>query len=424
MVVGSWRVEEKSAARCSRRPALGLLFALALGCAPWSALAEGSPAGHGEFDIMESFMADKGLVDSQAYRRSLEAALLSEQRIGGVMRLDGGGIPKMSALAAMEAARKAGCRFLLDLRLEVGTEGDVKVAWEFFDTATGKKSSEGRFEKPLPGRATLASSFWSEVLVDLDAMLSAPRPTVTLEIYAPAGTLIDGAGPRRIVPASGRLAIPFDVPLVVAWTARIPGQFPQHGSIDVGSGSARLHIEPRRFSVSLGAVGLSFPEASVAYAVGDHLSLRLGLEQYFLGLHLTSPSNNSPVRFISSLPLLIPYAGVELSSFLPSNPFRIYGTAEALARLAFLPDGKVYIDPVAPVGLKLRLGWDWGLDRAIRLWMEAGANFYLWADPQGFAASAGSSGGSVTFGGTPPFPWVPAWAAELPIGAIGLRIGL
>jgi hypothetical protein len=247
---------------------------------------------------------------------------------------------------------------------------------------------------------------------------------VALEIRAPTGTLIEGAGPRLEVPASGRLVVNFDVPLTVAWTARIPGQFPLRGSLRVNPGLTRLRIDERRWSLGLGLVGLSFPEATLSYALRRDFSLRIGVEQYFLGLHLSDRNSTGSTSFWSSLPLLIPSVGAEYSPFPPTSVFHPYVSAAILARLAFLPDGHPYLDPLAAFGSKLRIGCDWGMDRGFRPWLEIGANFYPWADPRGFAAAAGLSGGVAVLGGPGFIPGSTGWALELPLASAGFRVGL
>jgi len=377
-------------------------------------------------DILLSFSADAGLGDPVPYLRSLEAAILSEPSVGGLAQYDAA---KDGAPA--DAALREGCPAFLDVRLSTLPDGRVAAAWVYLDAVSGKKTPGPGFEKPLPSRAVLASSFWTEFLVDLETRLAEPPPSIILEVLAPPGTLFDGTGPKRVVPATGRLDIRFSVPASVAWTARVPGRYPTRGFLMMEAGTTVLRIAPHDFSLAVGAVGLSFPEAFVDMAVADHISLRAGFAQYFYGLALrdtstfSSSSTPSNPGIVASFPLLSPFMGLSWSPFARNRDFRPYASAALFARVAFLSASKPYFDPVAPLGFDLSVGFDWGLGRGIRLWAEAGANLYPWADFRAFLASAGTNGdGRAIFGEGSIFAGNPGWAGELPIAAAGIRIGL
>lgn len=380
--------------------------------------------GADKLDIMLAFSAGKGFADPASYRESLEAAILSEKAVGGIIRYEG---PVDDIAKASKAARDSGCRLLVFIRLD-GSEGGLRAVWSFVDSALGTRTEDRAFEKERPGRAVLASAFWTEFLVDLETTLAGTRPEILLEIAAPPGTLFDGAGPRRRIPASGRLELAFDVPLIVAWTAVIPGQYPQSGSLEAKAGRNSLRIGPRPLSLGVGALGLSFPEIELDADIWRHVALRAGLSQYLFGfaLHnLDSNEGSAAPSFSLSLPLLSPYLGLRASLFDPSSNFRPYAAADVFARLAILSGESLYFDPVAPVGLNLGMGFDWGIQRQLRLWMEAGAYLYPWADHLAFLASAGiNGGGRAIIGGGPLFPGHPGWAGELPVFAAGIRIGL
>ncbi|HUX38018.1 MAG TPA: hypothetical protein VMV44_08945 [Rectinemataceae bacterium] len=412
-------VVTKQARRIFRAAALA---ALAMVAHPGMAETKAVPAD--KLDIMLSFSVEGGLPDPAPYRESLEAALLSESAVGGLIRYEG---PASDIDRASKAARASGCRLLLVLRLRASGAG-VKAEWSFVDSALGTRTESREFEKEAPGRAVLASSFWTELLVDLEATLALPRPAILLEVKAPPGTLFDGAGPRRVLPASGKLELVFDVPLILAWTASMPGQYPVGGSLEVKAGRTLLGIAPRMLSLGLGAVGLSFPEIEIDADIWRHLALRAGLSQYLFGLalhNLDSNAGSAAPSFSVSLPLLSPYLGVRASPFEPSADFRPYAAADLFARLALLSATRVYFDPVAPVGLNLGLGFDWGIQRHVRLWMETGAYLYPWAEPLAFLASAGiNGGGRAIIEGGPLFPGHPGWAGELPVFSAGIRIGL
>lgn len=405
--------------RSLRLLAASLALAASLGNFPLLAEStEEAPAKPQTVNVLAILSMDEGVGDIEAFRLSLEAALLSESGVGGVARRD------VSTEGPIAEGRRTGCRIVLELGLKPVGDDRLAAEWDFVDVESGKKSAIHSFEKDRPAPAVLASAFWTEVLVDLEALLAEPRPSPSLELHAPPGTLFDGAGPRRTVPADGRLLIDFDVPLDLEWTATFPGEYPQHGFLRLEGGTKRLVVDRRRLAIVLGLVNFAYPRPMLEVEIDRGFSARMGLGQYLGGLRLASASAGKPVSFISSIPLLEPSVGASYSPFPPATGFRPYLALDVFPRIGLHPDWSPYIDPVAPFGAGLRIGFSWGLSGTLRFAFELGADLYPWTDPVAFVASGGSDGGRSLLAGAALFPGHPGWAVELPVGFAGIRMGL
>jgi hypothetical protein len=323
---------------------------------------------------------------------------------------------------ALASARQAACRFLLSLRLVFG-EGSVRAEWLIVDSALAAEKARGSFEKPLPSASELQSSFWSDMVVDLESAAATTLPTIRLLVRGRPGTDFDGAGQRQRIPSGGLLEIGFDSPALVIWTASSPGNFPERGRIAVEAGKDTLLTIPRHdWSVELGIYGFAFPELRANLALGDYGFVRLGITEFLAGLDLSGTVSGGELRLTSSYPLVIPSLGAGLAILPPVSEFRPYVALDLFARMGFLSLERPYLDPVAPGGLDVALGFDWGAGRTFRVWMEVGCAFYPWARVADFRASAGGRSSRLYFSGTSLFPGHPGWIGEFPLPKAGIKV--
>lgn len=353
-------------------------------------------------------------------RDSLESALTASSLVSAALRADAGD----DDLAA--AAALADCPVALDVELSKG-ELSIRADWSYlYSFARGLTLSSGSFEKAMPKRRDLATSFWIETVRDLEAAAAA-LPLGRVVVAAPPGARIGGFGESLLVPASGELELSMRLPAVVAWKARAPGYLDASGSAFVDAASSRVEIgmlPAPRWTAELALYGLSFPELRASLLLGRRLFARASLSEFLAGLGLQNYDGPPPGRsIIASYPLL--QAGLGIGYFLgdPDRLFRGYAALDGFLRLD-LPDGEFFVDPVAPAALNPLVGAEWGLERGAKLFLEFGCAFYPYADPAFMAASRGEDGGNLAFGGAWPAGDWPGWFFELPIAKLGARLYL
>ncbi len=377
--------------------------------------------------IMALFSAS-GIADEGLLRDSLEAALSAAPLAEAVIRKEADG----EELGA--SATRHSCQLSLSVDA-VRVEGELIIKWRFATAAVGSTDLRtGSFTKAIPSARDLVSSFWTDLVQDLEPSIQEMKalPLDHIVVIAPPGTRIEGFGEAFLIPSTGEVELPVDLPSFVQWKASSPNFFDASGSAFIAEPLERVELPMRRlpaWTAELSLYGLSFPEASASVLIGKRLFARFTLTQFMSGLNLQNYAGPPPAPSLFSSYSLM-HAGVGFGSFFenPSNTLRFYAGMDVFLRLA-MPGYRIFlVDPVAPVGISPIFGAEWGRDTRSKLFFEIGGIFYPYSLVELMLASQGSSSGRLVFSGTGWFtdwlPGHPGWLAEFPLPRLGLRIYL
>jgi hypothetical protein len=363
---------------------------------------------------------------AEVYADSFASSLIQSPSVLAVLRAT----PGEDSLA-VRAARGA-CRIAISLSLAVGEAGS-RLDWKIYSASSEEPIDQGGSDASLPDPRGLSTTFWLEAVSAIErnaASLPAPESFVT--IVAAPDTLVSGIGEDLVVPESGSIDLQLVLPAYLVWSAESPGARAESGATLVELSGTRLVIPHRplkpesRWAVDASVLGFSYPELSARYEIGKRGFLRATLTQYLFGLMLATWSSPSTApSLIASHRLIQPSLGCGFLLFPPAWPFRLYSALDLFARVQVPLDEPISIDPVAPVGADLSLGFDWGSRPNVRFFFEAGFAFYPWAYPGLMLASSnGQNPNRLTLGGPSWFKGHPGWFAEFPVPRAGVRIRL
>ncbi len=381
------------------------------------------------FRIMVDFAGPEGQ-DPLPYLDSLEASLIQSPMALAVVRAPQG----VGSLATR--AERSACA--LAIQLGVTVEGDqARIKWTIYAPPGSEAAGRGSVAKDLPDPQAFSTTFWNEAIEALEAAsagMEEARKFLTL--VGRPGTLVSGIGEDILLPESGKVDVPLVMPAYVVWSATAPGARKEGGTrIVKESGSTlvipfRPELPPSKLSIDTAFYGLAFPELGLRWDISRRFFLKANLGQYLAGLALQGQqgfqsSKTAPASLISSIELVQPGLGGGFVFSAPTAPFRLYASFDLFARIAF-PEGKqLMLDPVAPIGSQLAMGFDWGKKPGIRLYFELGAALYPWAYPGLMIASwSGQGMPRLTGGGAGLFNGHPGWFVEFPVPRLGLRIHL
>jgi len=403
-----------------------LLLALLLGA---GSCLEGQASTQAALRIMVELT---GLEDRARlpYLDSLEASLIQSPAALAVIQA-----PKGEGSLEQRAEHEA-CALAVQVGLSIDAE-QLRIEWTIFEPPRQESVAQGAVEKDLPDARALSTGYWLELIdaIEQSAVgLEAPKSFMVVE--GQPGTVVSGIGGDIVLPESGQVELALALPAYIVWSATFPGARRERGTRIVTESGTTLVIPrralppPSRLSIDSALYGLSFPELGLRWDVGRRFYLRAMITQYLAGLALQGEqglqiSKQPAGSLLTSLDLLQPGLGAGYMFSQEAAKFRLYTSLDLFARLAFPEGRQAMLDPVAPLGTQLALGFDWGERPALRLYAELGVAVYPWAFPGLMMASWSGQGFPRFVGGAAGlFPGHPGWFAEFPVPRLGLRIHL
>jgi hypothetical protein len=372
------------------------------------------------FSLAGPFAGEEG------WPSSLEGALASSGRIGLVLRVpEGEDAPSFAALH--------GCDLALVVALqEGGTPGSPSVAveWKILkplaaSPGQGREEGtavEGSFTAPLPDERRRATSFWLEVVSQVDAVLSGlpPAGNADLTIEGPPGTVVSGLSKEPIlIPDTGTISLRLRAPATYHWRASARERKSVSGLLNfLGPSSLRLELPGRdRIRLEAGLENASFPDHRFTWLPGpDWLFFRTGFSQYLAGLNLSEVSEGKTPPVFVSRDLIELLLGAGLLIGRPEGGLRMDLGADICLRIPTASKADS-LDPIAPLRIFPYCGAEWVLHGSFLLFFEIGVDWYPSCD--GLLMSAARKGDS----GWPHFLG-DTYYVELPSFRFGLRWSL
>lgn len=325
--------------------------------------------------------------ESEAYAASLDAAMARSSRFGAVKRAgDPDGI--------VEEAGRGGFDLAAVVRIEKLSDAELRLSWNILGPDGGEAVASGTADIALPDGRDLVDFFWLD-LVDLAEKASAVvkiRGRSVLALRGPPGTVVTGLGKERLeLPESGELELGLRAPATYAWKASAPGYASASGVVALFGERVELALEMERlrpWALEAGLLNAAFPDLWVSWRfANDRLFLRAGLHQYLGGLSLARESQFYEPAYFLSIRLVQPGIGAGWILGKPGASVRPYLGVTASALLAFPPLSRLFLDPVAPLCVEPYFGLEWRALKRLGLFLELGANLYLFGDPLLMAAS-------------------------------------
>ncbi len=325
--------------------------------------------------------------ETEAYAATLDAAMARSSRFGAVKRAGGAG-------GVVEEAGRGGFDLAAVVRLEKLSDTELRLDWEFLGPDGGEKVAEGGADLALPDQRDLVDFFWLDLVAAAEKASAVVKTQgrSMLALRGPPGAVVTGFGKEKLeLPASGELEIGLRAPATYSWKASAPGHASASGVAAVFGERTELLLELeklRAWSVEIGLVNAAFPDLWFSWRFADdRLFLRAGFHQYLGGLALARASQFYEPAYFVSIRLLQPGFGAGWILGKPGGAVRPYLGATASARLAFPPLARLFLDPVAPLCVEPYLGLEWKALKRLGVFLELGANLYLFGDPVLMAAS-------------------------------------
>lgn len=259
-------------------------------------------------------------------------------------------------------------------------------------------------KRPLPAPPEVVEIFWLAIVEPLQGALKEakpfpPAPLAALgyiTVLALPGTVIQGLGPHPLTAGpEGTVDVQMPVPV----TLRLSGQLwthdtaPLRQTIDLEGARLQLVQTPLPvWTVDGGLTGFAFPFGSITWNLWPgHGFLRANLDPYLFGLQLPGQATGQfqwPVKVIDMLSLGLG-GGVYLT---PPDGWRTYLAADVGVRLIFPAYRKLLLEPVHPLELWPRFGFEVDLAPGSGIFAEIGPTLRLMTDPAASQATRAAPG--------------------------------
>ena len=320
------------------------------------------------------------------------------------------------------------CRLFVDLDLASANEIETTM-WQIRSLPAGPVLARGEVTRSASSADWTEASYWLPLVDSIPEALAAVPPD-TIIVRAKPGTQISGIGNDFSMPPNGEIELPIEIPALYSWRARIPGAYPEYGSIYVKEGGTSLDIPYKplvpgeHWSFDTSLYSFTFPELRASFSPAASWFARATITQFLFGLSLPNGGGSYP-SLIYSTGLLQSGLGMGWYPLGRKRNLQAYFALDCFARLILPDGGGIKLEPIAPIGISPIVGLEWSQAGDVGIFVETGATIYPIANPEYmFASAGGDNSGMLLFGGGSFFSGHPGWFGEFPDARFGLRFKL
>jgi hypothetical protein len=284
-----------------------------------------------------------------------------------------------------------------------GSAGDYTFEVALYQAESEDPAAEVSFRReglPRPG-----DRYWEQLFATL-APYSSPRVAgqdpgsrrslLAVVVLGVPGTVVSGlTDPPLEIGPDGRADLSLAGPAFYSYEASASGYETEIGAVYVSGEMTEVDLAQHRtpsWSIDAYLTNLTFAGLGLSFRL-PRLYARLGFAFYGLGFILRGDEESDADESPSGFPLTHVYISIGVPVAEPIPLLSLYADAAVFLRVVHPVGLGIWLDTVAPVGLRMAMGADLGRRRRLRPFVEYGPMIYL-GDSRLMEAAAVASGDS------------------------------